>query len=89
MIIDVDDPDTLDTFSRTLQRKGNSLVDLLWLVMNQLAPLYPQGQVNAKTIYAAVNLLRRVPPEPIFALLGEDPRYEHVAGPYWRISDTD
>jgi hypothetical protein len=46
----------------------------------------PQRTVHAKTIYSAVNVLRRCPPGPIFATLVARPEFEHVGGPYWRLT---
>ena len=47
----------------------------------------PQGAVHAKTIYSAVNVLRRVPPGPILATLASNPDFEYVGNHYWKLSE--
>ncbi len=37
-------------------------------IMPELIKLSPQGTVHAKAIYSGVNIVRRTPPGPIFAL---------------------
>jgi hypothetical protein len=39
--------------------------------------------VHAKTIYSAVNVLRRVAPGPVFALLSTEPCFVAMGGGYW------
>lgn len=47
----------------------------------------PSGNVHAKTIYSAVNVLRRCPPGPIFAVLIANPDFQNVGGDYWKLSN--
>lgn len=73
-------------------------VDQLWkqearrpfeqLVMNlarEISKLTPQGHVHAQELYAAVNIVRRVPPAPLFALLASRPEIAHVGDLHFRI----
>ncbi|MFZ5883277.1 MAG: hypothetical protein ACOYYI_05820 [Chloroflexota bacterium] len=73
-------------------------VDQLWkqearrpfeqLVMNlarEISKLTPQGHVHAQELYAAVNIVRRVPPAPLFALLATRPEITHVGDLHFRI----
>jgi hypothetical protein len=73
-------------------------VDQLWkqearrpfdqLVLNlarEIAKLNPQGHVQAQELYAAVNIVRRVPPAPLFALLASRPEIKHVGDLHFRI----
>jgi hypothetical protein len=73
-------------------------VDQLWkqearrpfdqLVLNlarEIAKLNPQGHVHAQELYAAVNIVRRVPPAPLFALLASRPEIKHVGDLHFRI----
>ena len=55
--------------------------------MRELAKLTPQGNVHAQELYAAVNVVRRSPPGPIFALMVSDPMFSHVGDLYYRVSD--
>ncbi len=52
-------------------------------VFPELAKLHPQGTVHAKTLYSAVNVIRRCPPGPIFAVLAGSGRYQDVGDGYW------
>ncbi len=55
----------------------------------ELAKLHPQGRVHAKTLYSAVNVVRRCPPGPIFAVLSAGDRYEDVGDGYWATRSED
>lgn len=73
-------------------------VDQLWkqearrpfdqLAMNlarEISKLTPQGHVHAQELYAAVNIVRRAPPAPLFALLASRPEIKHVGDLHFRI----
>ena len=60
------------------------------LVMNmirEVSKLTPQGHVHAQELYSAINIVRRVPPGPLFALLTSKPEISHVGDLHFRISD--
>jgi len=57
-------------------------------VFRELAKLNPQSAVHAKTLYAAVNVARRTPPEPIFDELVKQPYYALVGDAYWRFDQS-
>jgi len=61
-----------------LWEKKRPLEDLVISVMGQLTKLNPQGHTHAQELYAAVNLVRRVPPAPLFALLLGRPVFKHL-----------
>jgi len=42
--------------------------------------------VHAKTVYSAVNLVRRCPPGPIFAILTSDARIQEIGGGLYRLA---
>jgi hypothetical protein len=52
-------------------------------ILPGLVSLSPQATVHAKTIYSAVNVLRRTPPGPVFALLSTEPCFVPMGGGYW------
>lgn len=62
------------------------LADLVFEIFSDLAGLSQSGSVHAKTIYAAINVLRRCPPGPIFALLASDPRYSAAGNCLFRLA---
>lgn len=75
-------------------------VDQLWkqearrpfdqLVINmirEVSKLTPQGHVHAQELYSAINIVRRVPPAPLFALLATKPEISHVGDLHFRINE--
>lgn len=87
MIIEVSDPDSVDSVAQRVTDRNVPVEDLMAEIMRELAALNPQGTVHAKTLYSAVNLIRRSPPGPIFARLVALPEFESVGGPYWRLKE--
>lgn len=59
------------------------LSELVFEVFTDLAGL--STTVHAKTVYSAVNVIRRCPPEPIFVALASDPRLEEVEPLVFRL----
>jgi hypothetical protein len=66
--------------ARTAQQPLEALV---FQVFSDLAGL--SGSVNAKTVYSAVNLVRRVTPHPVFAALAADERLERLPDSNFRL----
>jgi len=77
-------------------------VDQLWLqdrkrpfeklvgdMIREMSKLTPQGHVHAQELYAALNIVRRVPPAPLFALLSSQPEFTHVGDLHFRLSDME
>jgi len=57
-------------------------------VMRELTKLNPQGHVHAQELYAAVNILRRVPFAPLMALLASRPdEFVHVGDLHYRLEE--
>ncbi len=67
--------------------KRRSFEELVISMMRELTKLTPQGHVHAQELYAAVNLVRRVPPAPLFALLANKP-FNHVGDLHFRIDEA-
>ena len=57
-------------------------------VARELTKLNPQNHVHVTELYAAVNLVRRVPPGPIMALLASRPWFVHVGDLHFRFDDS-
>ncbi len=70
-----------------LWEKNRSFEDLVVIVMRELTKLNPQGHVHAQELYAALNLVRRIPPAPLFALLASRPRFVHVGDLHFRLEE--
>lgn len=68
--------------------RQRSFEDLVISMMRELTKLTPQGHVHAQELYAAVNLVRRVPPAPLLALLAQKP-FTHVGDLHFRIEEAD
>ena len=83
MAIHVPDFNSLDP----VWEKKRSFEDLVLSIMRELTKSSPQGHVHAQELYAAVNLVRRVPPAPIFALLATSPIFKHVGDLHFRLDE--
>jgi hypothetical protein len=83
MAIHVPDFHALDP----LWEKKRPFDDLVVSVMREVTKLNPQGHVHAQELYAAVNLVRRVPPAPLLALLASQPRFVHVGDLHFRLEE--
>ncbi len=86
MILGADDLAGVDAAFQNAQQKKTSLASILRNLIPSLGALTPQGTVHAKTLYSAVNILRRCPPGPIFATLAANPDFQNVGGDYWKLS---
>lgn len=80
MIAVADDPKAID--EAWLRAKEMKLADLVVGIFPELAKLSPQGTVHAKSLYAAVNMVRRVPPAPLFATWNNLPSIQIVGDGY-------
>jgi hypothetical protein len=87
MILGADDLTAVDALFQNAQQQKKSLTSILKMVIPPLGGLTPQGTVHTKTIYSAVNVLRRCPPGPIFATLIANPDFQNVGGDYWKLSE--
>jgi hypothetical protein len=86
MILGADDLAAVDALFQAAQQSKRSLTSILKTLIPALGVLTPQGTVHAKTLYSAVNILRRCPPGPIFATLAANPDFQNVGGDYWKLS---
>jgi len=55
-------------------------------MIREMSKLTPQGHVHAQELYSAVNLVRRVPPAPLFAVLKTKPEISHVGDLHFRLN---
>jgi hypothetical protein len=81
---------------------SSEAVDQLWLqdrkrpfeklvadLIREMSKLTPQGHVHAQELYSAVNIVRRVPPAPLFALLASQPEFTHVGDLHFRLNEME
>ncbi len=78
----------IDRLWHEVHVRGESLLRTMVYIMPELIKLSPQGTVHAKMVYSAVNLLRRVPPGPVFALLSSEPCFVSMSGGYWTFDEA-
>jgi hypothetical protein len=83
MIVFVDDPLSIDHVWQQIDDRGTTLPDVLEQLLPELAKLSPQGNVHARTLYAASNLIKRTPPGPLFAALLTQTKFRAVGDGYW------
>jgi hypothetical protein len=58
-------------------------------LIREISKLNPQGHVHAQELYSAVNIIRRVPPAPLLALLADKPQFIHVGDLHYRLGEAD
>ena len=78
----------LDVMWEAVKNRGETLKQTMVRVMPELTKLSPQQTVHAKTIYSAVNALRRIPPGPLFAVLSREPCFVSMGGGYWTFDEA-
>jgi hypothetical protein len=72
-----------------LQDKKRPFAKLVADMIREMSKLTPQGHVHAQELYSAVNIVRRVPPAPLFALLASKPEFNHVGDLHFRLNDME
>jgi hypothetical protein len=87
-VIAVDDPRAVDDMWLRMNDQKTPLETLVADVFRELAKLNPQSTVHARTLYGAVNVVRRLPPPPVFAELVKRPYYSHVGDLYYRFDEV-
>jgi hypothetical protein len=84
----VPDFDILDQVWTDRRAKQPPFERIVVDIVRELTKLNPQSHVHAAELYAAVNLVRRCPPEPILALLNSRPWFVHVGDLHFRFDDS-
>lgn len=80
-VVSVPDLDAADALAAQLSRM--SLESLLERAFKGLAGLSSQRAVHAKTLYSVLNLVRRVSPAPMLAILAVSSKYVSLGNDYW------
>ncbi len=83
MIVVVDDASSIDKVWTHVNDRGFTLLELIQQLLPELAKLSPQGNVHAKTLYAAINMIKRTPPGPLFAALMGQTMFRALGDGYW------
>ncbi len=86
MAIYVSDPAAVRRVAEA--HKRTALETLVDDIFAQLAALSPQRMTHAATLYSAVNLVQRIAPGPLVALLAARPhRYTMLGDHYWALKE--
>ncbi len=88
MAIAVPSTEVLDELWQKRANNPTPLKHVLVSTMRELAKLNPQGHVHGVELYAALNCIKRSPPEPIFSMLATNPEFSAVGDLYFRLSDN-
>ncbi|MCP4418919.1 MAG: hypothetical protein GY805_20065 [Chloroflexi bacterium] len=85
MIVGTDVVAAIDALLRRANTQQRTVSSLLAEIFPSLAEMTPQNTVHAKTLYSAVNMLRRIPPGPLFAELVRHQAFSPVGDHYWKF----
>jgi hypothetical protein len=85
MVFAIPSPDAVDQL--WVQDQKRPFEQLVVSMIRELSKLTPQGHVHAQELYSAINIVRRVPPAPLFAMLASKPEITHVGDLHFRLND--
>jgi hypothetical protein len=86
MIVAEEDGEAMDKLRDQMAQDGVSLAQIVEQLVPELTKLNPQGTVHAKSVYSAVNMLRRSAPGPIFYALISNRRFRDVGGGFFALA---
>ena len=86
LLLTVGDPAAVEDLREMVDIEAYSVEDLVAMVMPELVRMSPQATAHVKTLYSAINLLRRLPPGPIFAALVQTPGASDTGSGFWSLS---
>ncbi|MCL4393700.1 MAG: hypothetical protein M1482_02615 [Chloroflexi bacterium] len=87
MLIVVGDPIGIEAVAEQA-RHERSLAALLEDIFPELAKLSGAGRVHAKTLYSAINLIRRAGPRSVMSALIESRAFTSVGGGYFVLNEA-
>lgn len=88
MVIAVPDVAALDRAWETTNHSRIPLEKTVIKMMRELAKLNPQGHINLIELYAAINIIRRCPPSPLFDLLSNRSWAKYLGDLYFRFDES-
>jgi hypothetical protein len=86
MVVGTDFTAAIDAVWKRVRNQQRSLASLIATLLPALAELSLQNAVHSKTLYSVVNMVRRVPPGPVFAELVRHPAFQPVGDQYWSFN---
>lgn len=87
MLIVIGDPMGVEAAAQSA-RQQRSLAVLLEEIFPELAKLSGAGHVHAKTLYSAINLIRRAGPRTVMGALTESHAFASVGGGYFVLNEV-
>lgn len=88
MVIGEANPSQIDNLWLNLQEKELSIYEILCQLFPELSKLNPQSTVHAKTLYSAVNVIRRTSPGMIFQELLKHRCFIPMRHGYWTFDPS-
>jgi len=86
LIVAENETSAIDELRDQLARDGVTIFQIVEQVVPELTKLNPNGTVHAKSVYSAVNMLRRCPPGPIFYALLTNRKFRDVGGGFFALA---
>jgi hypothetical protein len=86
LIVADSDPAAMEMLRAEIEARGILLQTLVEQVVPELTKLNPQGNVHAKSVYAAVNMVRRVAPGPIFHALISSRKFRDLGSGFFALA---
>lgn len=87
MAIMIPDVDAIDALWSSPHRGKQPVEKVILMMMHELSKLNPQGQIHAQELYAAVNVIRRVPPSVILDTLYSSTWAHHLGDLYFKLNE--
>jgi hypothetical protein len=85
MAIYIPNPEAIASLWSQGGRQKQTLEQIIFLFMKELAKLNPQGHIHGQELYAAVNIMRRCPPSIILAKLLESGKANYLGNLYFKF----
>jgi hypothetical protein len=89
MVVGTDVVAAVDAVWRRAEGNQRDIGSLLLEIVPALASQNPQNAVHAKTVYSAIQMLKRVPPGPVFAELVRNSSFQLVGDHYWQVNSKE
>ncbi len=86
MIVATEDAAGVEELRAKLSETGVTLQEIVNQIVPELTKLNPNGTAHAKSVYSAVNIVRRCPPGPIFHALLSNPKFRDTGSGMFALS---
>ncbi|OQY26769.1 MAG: hypothetical protein B6I38_10835 [Anaerolineaceae bacterium 4572_5.1] len=83
MVLGEEGSEAVDALWKKVERNGTPLYTLLVNIFPELVKLSSQSAVHIKTVYSAINVVKRCPPGPLLQELSKHPSFVWMGHGYW------